>query len=127
MRISDWSSDGCSSDLQPPLDSDTERAARVFMSRISGRYAVDRAILFGSRARRTHNATSDADIAVVLKGEHGKRSTTAIDMAGIAFDVMLETGILVEALPLWGDEMENPEQFSNPALIRTIQREGVAL
>src|SRR3546814_5060762 len=24
---------------QPPLDSDTERAARVFMSRISGRYA----------------------------------------------------------------------------------------
>ena len=112
---------------QPPLDSDTERAARVFMSRISGRYAVDRAILFGSRARRTHNATSDADIAVVLKGEHGKRSTTAIDMAGIAFDVMLETGILVEALPLWRDEMENPEQFSNPALIRTIQREGVAL
>src|SRR3546814_17549795 len=99
MRISDWSSDVCSSDLipakaQPPLDSDTERAARVFMSRISGRYAVDRAILFGSRARRTHNATSDADIAVVLKGEHGKRSTTAIDMAGIAFDVMLENGIL---------------------------------
>src|SRR3546814_4145055 len=89
------------------------------MSRRSGRYAVDRAILFGSRARRTHNATSDADIAVVLKGEHGKRSTTAIDMAGIAFDVMLETGILVEALPLWGDEMENPEQFSNPALIRS--------
>ena len=48
-------------------------------------------------------------------------------MAGIAFDVMLETGILVEALPLWGGEMEHPERFSNPALIRTIQREGVAL
>src|SRR3546814_17919463 len=91
------------------------------MSRISGRYAVDRAILFGSRARRTHNATSDADIAVVLKGEHGKRSTKAIDLAGIAFDVMLETGNLVEDLPLWGDEMENPEQISHPALIRTIQ------
>src|SRR3546814_12747139 len=79
MRISDWSSDVCSSDLnvsqstisrlgnklipakaQPPLDSDTERAARVFMSRISGRYAVDRAILFGSRASRPHHATSDA-------------------------------------------------------------------
>lgn len=60
---------------QPPLDAGTERAARMFMGRISGRYFVDRAILFGSRARRTHAADSDADIAVVLKGEHGKRST----------------------------------------------------
>ena len=97
------------------------------MGRIAGRYAVDRAILFGSRARRTHTADSDADIAVVLTGEIGARSTVAADMAGVAFDVMLETGILVEALPLWGGEMENPEQFSNPALIRTIQLERVAL
>ena len=97
------------------------------MARISGRYCVDRAILFGSRARATHNATSDADLAVVLKGEHGKRSTAAIDMAGIAFEVLLETGILVEALPLWCSEWEHPEQFSNPTLIRTIQREGVLL
>jgi hypothetical protein len=94
------------------------------MGRISGRYSVDRAILFGSRARRTHTADSDSDIAVVLKGEHGKRSTTAIDMAGIAFDVMLETGILVEALSLSGGEMEHPEQLSNPALIRTTASKG---
>jgi uncharacterized protein len=109
------------------MDVETERAVRLFMGRVAARYTIDRAILFGSRARRTHNVDSDADIAVVLKGEHGKRSITAIDMAGIAFDVMLETGILVEALPLWGGEMEHPEQFSNPALIRTIQREGVPL
>jgi DNA invertase Pin-like site-specific DNA recombinase/predicted nucleotidyltransferase len=112
---------------QPKLDADTERAARVFMGRIAKQYPVDRAILFGSRARRTHSATSDADIAVVLKGKRGKRSSAAIDMAGIAFDVMLETGILVEALPLWGGELETPERFSNPALIRAIKREGVAL
>jgi DNA invertase Pin-like site-specific DNA recombinase len=112
---------------QPKMDADTERAARVFIGRIAEHYPVDRAILFGSRARRTHTVDSDADIAVVLKGEHGKRSAAAIDMAGIAFEVMLETGILVEALPIWDDEMEHPEQFSNPALIRTIQREGIAL
>jgi DNA invertase Pin-like site-specific DNA recombinase/predicted nucleotidyltransferase len=111
----------------PRLDAETERAARIFLKRISKTYAVDRAILFGSRARRTHTSTSDADIAVILKGPNGKRSAAAIDMAGAAFDVMLETGILVEALPLWAGEMEHPEQFSNPALIRTIQREGVAL
>src|SRR3546814_11691459 len=45
---------------QPTLDQDTERAARVFMSRISGRHAVDRAILFGSRPRRTPKPTCDA-------------------------------------------------------------------
>lgn len=112
---------------QPALDSDTERAARVFLGRIADQYSVDRAILFGSRARRTHSASSDADIAVVLRGPHGVRSEAAIDMAGTAFDVMLETGILVEALPLWCDELEHPERFSNPALIDTIKREGVAL
>ena len=48
-------------------------------------------------------------------------------MAGIAFDVLLETGVLVEALPLWEDEIQHPELFGNPGLIQTIRREGVRL
>ncbi len=48
-------------------------------------------------------------------------------MAGIAFDVLLDTGILIQALPVWPDELENPEQFSNPALIEIIRREGIRL
>ncbi|WP_338861219.1 nucleotidyltransferase domain-containing protein [Mycetohabitans rhizoxinica] len=36
----------------------------------SDRYDVTDAILYGSRARRTHQADSDADVAVLLKGEH---------------------------------------------------------
>jgi hypothetical protein len=39
----------------------------------------------------------------------------------------LETGILVEALPLWEDEIARPESSRNPALIETIRREGVRL
>jgi hypothetical protein len=31
--------------------------------------------------------------------------------------VMLETGVLVQAVPLWKDEFERPEAFSNPGLI----------
>jgi uncharacterized protein len=122
----------CSVEIMPVsslhvLDADTERAARAFMGRVSQRYSVERAILFGSRARNTHAKDSDADIAVVLNGPRGQRSTAAIEMAGMAFDVLLETGILVEALPLWCGEMEHPEQFNNPALIYAIQRDGVAL
>jgi hypothetical protein len=48
-------------------------------------------------------------------------------MAGIAFDVLLDTGILVQALPLWRDELTYPERFSNPALIDNIRREGIRL
>jgi predicted nucleotidyltransferase len=109
------------------LDAETERAARAFMRRLEGRYPVREGILFGSRARHTHGPDSDADIAVVLKGQHGDRTAAALDMAGIAFDVLLETGVLVEALPLWEDELKHPEQFRNPALIHSIRREGMRL
>jgi uncharacterized protein len=113
--------------VNPAIDADTARAAEAFMQRVAGRYAVSRAILFGSRARGTHGPESDADIAVILAVAHGKRTPIVLDMAGIAFDVRLETGVLVQALPLWEDEMEHPELFSNPALIENIRREGVLL
>lgn len=109
------------------LDPDTERAVRVFLQRIASRYDVMGAILFGSRARDNHRPNSDADIAVLLHGPHEERMDAALDTAGIAFDVLLETGVLVEALPLWEDEWEHPERFANPVLIENIRREGVRL
>jgi predicted nucleotidyltransferase len=110
-----------------PLAPETERAVRAFMQRVAGLYSVSEGILFGSRARHTHHAESDADIAVVLNGSNGNRSAIAIDMAGIAFDILLETGILVEALPLWHAEIQHPETFGNPNLIHNIRRDGVRL
>jgi predicted nucleotidyltransferase len=111
----------------PRLDSDTQHAAHSFMRHLAGRYRIREAILFGSRARRTHRPDSDADIAVVLQGEHGNRTAAALDMAGIAFDVMMETGVLIDALPLWADDLENPGAFHNPRLLEHIRREGVRL
>ena len=109
------------------VDAMTERAVRAFLRRLEGKYRVVESILFGSRARGTHTEESDADVAVVLEGPKGDRTAAVRDMAGIAFDVMLETGVLVEALPLWRDEFEHSERFSNPALIASIRREGVPL
>ena len=79
------------------------------------------------RPWRHHRAGSDADTAVILKGESGDRYKVAGDMAGIASDVIIETGILVDPLLLWEDELKRPEQFSNPKLIDNIKREGVRL
>jgi predicted nucleotidyltransferase len=102
-------------------------AADVFLRHLDARYPVGLAILFGSRARGDHDAESDADLAVILDGPIGARSTVAADMAGVAFHAMLETGVLVDPLPLWRDEFESPEEFNNPALIENILREGVPL
>ena len=112
---------------RPALDAETERAARVFMQRLEGKYPAIEALVYGSRARGDHRADSDADLAVILKGERGDRYKVSGDMAGIAFDVMMETGVLVSPLPLWEDEFAHPERFSNPALIANIQREGLRL
>ena len=111
----------------PIPDADTERAVRAFLEKVARQYDVTGAILFGSRARGDSRAGSDADIAVLLQGTPGHRGDAALKMAGIAFDVMLETGLLVEAIPLWQEEWEHPERFSNPALIENIRRDGVRL
>ncbi len=109
------------------LDSDTEHAVRRFLALIAGRYDMAGAIVYGSRARGTHRPDSDADVAVLLKGEHGRVLPTTLAMADVAYDVLLETGINISPLPVWVDEWEHPERFSNPALLRDIAREGVRL
>ena len=67
--------------MSPCLDAETVRAAGAFLQRLVGRYAVSRAILFGSRARDAHGPESDADIAVILPGQHSSRVPIALDMA----------------------------------------------
>ena len=109
------------------LDAETERAARAFLKRLEGKYPFRKAILFGSRARGDHKPDSDADIAVILEGEKGDRYKVSGDMAGVEFHVLMETGVMVQGLPLWEDELARPESFSNPALIANILREGVHL
>lgn len=109
------------------IDAETERAAHAFMQRIKGRFPAIEGVLFGSRARGAYRPDSDADLAVILKGKRGDRYAVSREMAGVAFDVMLENGILIDALPLWEDEMRRPETFSNPALIENIKREGSQL
>jgi hypothetical protein len=46
-------------------------------------------------------------------------------MAGIAFDVLLDTEILVAPLPIWEQDWLRPEGYSNPRLLENIQREGI--
>ena len=109
------------------IDPDTERAVRDFLRRIASEHEVKGAILFGSRARRTHRPGSDADLAVVLGGPRGNFAATKLAMADVAYDVLLETGIRIQPLPIWEEEWAHPEAYSNPRLLHNIEREGVRL
>lgn len=109
------------------IDDETRRAARLFLDRIPGRYQIIGAWLFGSRARGDHRPDSDADVAVLLSGAPVRAPMVGAELAGFAFDAMLESGVLVSPLPLWKSEWDDPEHFSNPELLKSIHREGIAL
>ena len=111
----------------PRIDAKTARAIRLFVRRLKREYPVLDVILFGSRARADHRPDSDADLAVVLRGAPGSRADVALQLADLAFDVMLETGRLIEAIPFWEAEWMHPEHFANPALLANIRRDGVPL
>ena len=109
------------------IDHDTEEAVQRFLVLIAGRFELAGAIVFGSRARGTDRPGSDADVAVLLGGEHQRFPTTKLAMADVAFDVLLETGINISPLPVWLDEWENPENYLNPALLNNIASQGIRL
>lgn len=110
-----------------PLDRRTEAAVRQFLTRIAHDYDMASAVVYGSRARGAHRPDSDADVAVILKGKHQGVLRTTLAMADVAYEVLLETGINISPLPVWLDEWEHPETYSNPALLRNIARDGVML
>jgi predicted nucleotidyltransferase len=112
--------------VRTSIDAQTARATGAFMRRIRDHFPVSEAYLFGSRAGQTHTPDSDADVAVVLKGKRDHRFAVVQGMAAIAFDVMLETGVNVQALPLWEEDLKHPDVYINPALLKNILR-GVRL
>ena len=109
------------------IDHNTEEAVRRFLALIASRYDMAGAIVYGSRARGTHRPDSDVDVAILINGEHQRVLTTTLAMADVAYDVLLETGINISPLPVWIDQWEHPERYSNPALLHNIAREGVRL
>ena len=108
------------------LDPDTESAVRDFLARIPADIRVDRAILFGSRARGEHGPDSDADVALILH-ERGNDGETLMMLAGLAYYAYLDTGIMVQPVPIAIEDWRNPGQFPRPGFFRTIEREGIVL
>ncbi|MDZ7919670.1 nucleotidyltransferase [Rhodoferax sp.] len=45
----------------------------------------------------------------------------------VAYDVLLDSGIRIQPLPIWEGEWAHPAHYSNPRLLENIAREGLAL
>ena len=106
---------------------DIREAILAFTEKLSGQYEVLQVILFGSRARCDYQPESDTDIAVILRGDSGDFVETKLAMAGLAFDVLLETGVLIQAFPIWEGEWERPDTYASPAILKNVAREGIII
>lgn len=102
-------------------------AARDFTKRVSLSWPLRGALLFGSQARGNAHAGSDTDVAVLLNGEPGDFVATKLALDDVAYDVLLESGIRIQPLPIWEYEWAHPDSYLNPRLLRNIAREGLAL
>jgi len=109
------------------LDPITARAARSFVDRMAGRYDIVGALVYGSRARGDHRDDSDADLAVLVRGLKDSPLPDAWELGTISTEVLLDTGIVVQVMPIRLEDWDHPERFSNPFLLENIRREGVSL
>jgi predicted nucleotidyltransferase len=102
-------------------------AARDFASRVGVSWPLRGAMLFGSQARGTAHAGSDTDVAVLLGGEPQDFVATKLALDDVAYDVLLDSGIRIQPMPIWECEWAHPEAYSNPRLLQNIAREGLLL
>jgi uncharacterized protein len=108
------------------LDPDTESAVRDFLARIPADIQLERAILFGSRARGEHGPDSDADLALILH-ERGNDGQTLMVLAGLAWSVFLDIGIMIQPVPIAIEDWLHPDDFLRPGFLRTVEREGIVM
>jgi antitoxin ChpS len=107
------------------VDKQARMTVELFAAKVGEQFDVTRLVLFGSRARGDNHDESDADVAVFLKGNGGDFVEVKLAMANIAFDVLLETGVRIQPLPIWNGEWEHPNRYSNPHLLHNIAKDGV--
>lgn len=107
------------------MDISIERAVRAFLASVPADFQVEQAILFGSRARGDFRPDSDADVALILK--RGNEWQVLETLAGLAFDVLMDTGIFIQPVPISSHDWARPDEFPRPGFLRNVAREGIRL
>jgi predicted nucleotidyltransferase len=82
---------------------------------------LERAVLFGSRARGDFRPDSDYDIAVFIR-EPDRWFDEVVRLAGLGTGILMDTGAVISAKPFRAGAYSEPSP-----LMQEIQREGVDL
>jgi predicted nucleotidyltransferase len=82
---------------------------------------LERAVLFGSRARGDARPDSDYDIAVFLR-DAGTWFEEVVRLADLGTEVLMDTGAVISAKPFRADDYDEPSP-----LMRAIRSEGLDL
>lgn len=107
------------------VDTTTQIAVRQFANLVARDYPLQQTILFGSRARGTAHDESDADVALILSEPAQPFIKTKMALSSLAYDVLLDTGVVIQALPVWESQWLAPDSHSSPKLLHNIARDGV--
>jgi uncharacterized protein len=115
--------------LSPPGEADVARALELFAASVRAAYGDRLAglFLFGSRARGDNEPFSDADVAVILIDQDLGLVRETRRLARLAHDVLIQTGVEVQAWPVshvaWDDPVRQPES----ALVESMRRDAKAI
>lgn len=109
------------------IDRETLATIEKFKNIIQHKYDVQSFVLFGSRARGDHHASSDADVAVILNAAMDDFVKVKLDMVDDAYDVFIDTGLYVQPLPIGNENDETVFRYINPKLLTAIREEGVVV
>lgn len=78
------------------------------------------------RARDEDTPDSDADLALIIAGVAADWQLVG-SLAELAYDVFLESGILVQPVPISLGHWLHPERFPRPGFLRNVARDGIVL
>ena len=95
-------------------------AARDFARRVALAWPLQHALLFGSQTRGKAGTDSDTDLTILLNGESGDFVATKLALDDVAYDVLLDSGIRIQPLPIWAPESARREKDSNLRLLKTL-------
>jgi uncharacterized protein len=115
--------------LRPRTDADARAAVQAFLAAVQARYGDDLKgmYLFGSRARGEHRPDSDVDIAVIFEDGPWRSVGRSIELAELAFEPLVQTGIDIQPRAVPASHWENPSLDIEAALLHRLKTDAKPL
>lgn len=112
------------------IDAPARCAIEIFIGRLHVRdYVVKNLLVYGPRATGgSGHKTRNANLAVIIERSRGMQfMSVQIEMADLALDSMIETGVLLQPLPIFENEWSEKDSHLNPGLLRHVEAEGIVV